>query len=122
MGNLSNEAPAALAARRIDGFSPSPVCTLSRPHTIHGRGCRSTAMRAPFFTYVLHGSFVERAGHHVRQCSRGAVIFHDQESHTNEVSGAGTVSFNVELDPELWRELTDGDRRRHVPCGPRGGR
>lgn len=32
----------------------------------------------------------------------------NQESHTNEVSGAGTVSLNVELDPELWCELTDG--------------
>jgi AraC family transcriptional regulator len=61
----------------------------------------------PFFTYVLHGSYVERAGQHARQCSRGAVIFHDQESHTNEVGGAGTDSFNVVLDPELWRELTD---------------
>jgi AraC family transcriptional regulator len=63
---------------------------------------------APFFTYVLRGSYVERAGQHARQCNRGAVIFHDYESHKNEVGPAGTVSFSVELDPELWREFTDG--------------
>ena len=63
---------------------------------------------APFFTYVLHGSYIERAGHHARQCERGAVIFHDRESHANEVGPSGTASFNVELDRELWRELTDG--------------
>jgi AraC family transcriptional regulator len=55
---------------------------------------------------VLRGSYVERAGHHARECARGAVIFHDHESHTNEVGPGGTVSLNVELDPELWRELT----------------
>lgn len=54
---------------------------------------------------MLRGSYVETAGHRSRQCSRGAVIFHDHESHTNEVGPAGTASFNVELDPELWREL-----------------
>jgi len=58
----------------------------------------------PFFTYVLRGSYVETAGQRSRQCVRGAVIFHDHESHTNEVGPAGTASFNVELDPELWRE------------------
>lgn len=63
---------------------------------------------APFFTYVLRGSYVERAGSNARECRRGAVIFHDRESHRNEVGPAGTTSFNVELDPELWRELTDG--------------
>jgi AraC family transcriptional regulator len=62
----------------------------------------------PFFSYVLHGGYIELAGQHARQCSRGAVIFHDSESHTNEVGPAGTASFNVELDSELWRELTDG--------------
>jgi AraC family transcriptional regulator len=36
------------------------------------------------------------------------VIFHDQESHANEVGEGGTASFNIELDPELWRELTEG--------------
>jgi len=59
----------------------------------------------PFFTYVLWGSYVETAGQRARQCGRGAVIFHDHESHTNEVGPAGTASFNVELDPELWQEL-----------------
>jgi AraC family transcriptional regulator len=57
---------------------------------------------------VLRGSYVERVGHHARRCSRGAVIFHDQESHTNEVGGAGTASFNVVLDPEVCRQLTGG--------------
>ena len=62
----------------------------------------------PFFTYVLHGGYVERAGPKARQCDRGAVIFHDRESHQNEVGPSGTASFNVELAPDLWRELTDG--------------
>lgn len=105
MGNLSNETPAARRIRRVlshpglyafeaayDPWSQLPE---------HGHA-------APFFTYVLRGSFVERAGRHVRQCSRGTVIFHDHESHTNEGGGAGTASFNVELDPEVWRELTEG--------------
>ena len=61
---------------------------------------------APFFTYVLCGSYVERAGSQTRECARGAVIFHDHESHTNLVGPDGTISLNVELDPELWRELT----------------
>lgn len=61
---------------------------------------------APFFTYVLRGSYCERAGRHERLCNRGAVIFHDHESHTNHVGPEGTSSLNVELDPELWRELT----------------
>jgi AraC family transcriptional regulator len=61
---------------------------------------------APFFTYVLRGSYYERAGRHERLCRRGTVIFHDHESHTNEVGPDGTASLNVELDPELWRELT----------------
>ena len=63
---------------------------------------------APFFTYVLGGSYVERAGRQERVCSRGTVIFHDHESHTNEVGRDGTASLNVELAPELWRELTGG--------------
>jgi AraC family transcriptional regulator len=108
MGNRTNEAPAALAARHIRRV-------LSRPGLHAFEAAYDPWSRlpehghpAPFFTYVLRGSFVERAGHHVRQCSRGTVIFHDQESHTNQVSGGGTVSFNVELDPEVWRELTEG--------------
>ncbi len=74
-----------------------PVAKL--PEHGHGR---------PFFTYVLGGSYVERAGRQERVCSRGTVIFHDHESHTNEVGRDGTASLNVELDPELWRELTGG--------------
>jgi AraC family transcriptional regulator len=62
----------------------------------------------PFFTYVLRGSYMERVGRYERQCRRGAVIFHDHESHSNEVGPAGTVSFNAEINPELWRELTGG--------------
>jgi AraC family transcriptional regulator len=62
----------------------------------------------PFFTYVVRGSYIERAGSLTRQCTRGAVIFHNHESHTNNVGPDGAVSLNVELDPEHWRELTDG--------------
>ena len=47
MGSPSNEAPAAQQPGAFDGFSSSPVCTLPRPRTIHGRGCRSTAMQHP---------------------------------------------------------------------------
>lgn len=108
MSNLSIEAPSAIAARRMRRVVSGPgLLAFEAAYDPwsrlpeHGHG-------APFFTYVLHGGFVERAGHYVRQCSRGAVIFHDRESHRNEVSGAGTVSFNVEIDPELWRELTAG--------------
>ena len=61
---------------------------------------------APFFTYVLRGSYRERAGRHERLCRRGSVIFHDHESHTNDVGPDGTSSLNVELHPEVWRELT----------------
>src|SRR5262245_25167988 len=65
---------------------------------------------APFFTYVLRGGYVERAGHRERVCARGTVIFHDHESHTNHVWGRGTASLNVELDPDLWRELAGSGR------------
>lgn len=76
----------------------------------YDRGSRlpEHAHTTPLISYVLRGSYVERAGRHARQCARGAVIFHDHETHANEVSPAGTLSFNVELHPELWRELTDG--------------
>ena len=108
MGNQSNEGTAALAARRIRRVLSQPGLHAFEAAYDPWSRLPEHGHAAPFFTYVLRGSFVERAGHHVRQCSRGAVIFHDQESHTNEVSGAGTVSFNVEVDPELWCELTDG--------------
>ena len=108
MGNLSSEPSAAPAARRIRRFLSQPGLHAFEAAYDPWSRLPEHGHAAPFFTYVLHGSFVERAGRHVRQCSRGAVIFHDQESHTNEVGGAGTVSFNAELDPELWRELNDG--------------
>lgn len=107
MGNLSNEAP-ALAARRIRRvLSRSGLYAFEAAYDPWSR-LPEHGHSKPFFTYVLRGSYVERAGHHARQCSRGAVIFHDHESHTNEVGGAGTASFNVELDAEVWRELAEG--------------
>jgi AraC family transcriptional regulator len=106
--NLSKEAPAVLAARHIRRVLSAPGVHAYEAAYDPWSRLPEHGHAAPFFTYVLRGSYVECAGHHARQCSRGTVIFHDQESHTNEVSGAGTVSLNVELDPELWRELTDG--------------
>jgi AraC family transcriptional regulator len=117
VGELSNEVLAALPARRIRRVLSQPGLHAFEAAYDPWSRLPEHGHAAPFFTYVLRGSFVERAGHHVRQCSRGAVIFHDQESHTNEVSGAGTVSFNVELDPELWRELTDGVGLGRSPVG-----
>lgn len=108
MGKLSNEAPAALAARRIRRVLSQPGLHAFEAAYDPWSRLPEHGHAAPFFTYVLRGTYVERAGRHARQCSRGAVIFHDQESHTNEVGGAGTASFNVELDPEVWRELTEG--------------
>lgn len=106
MGNLSKEAPAP-AARRVRRVLSRPGLHAYEAAYDPWSRLPEHGHAAPFFTYVLRGSYVERAGHHARQCTRGAVIFHDQESHANDVGGAGTVSFNVELDPELWRELTD---------------
>jgi AraC family transcriptional regulator len=103
----SEEAPAALAARRIRRVLSRPGLHAYEAAYDPWSRLPEHGHATPFFTYVLRGRYVERAGHHARQCTRGAVVFHDQESHTNEVGGAGTVSFNVELDPELWRELTD---------------
>ena len=108
VGNLSKEAPAALAARRIRRVLSAPGLHAYEAAYDPWSRLPEHGHAAPFFTYVLRGSYVERAGHHARECSRGAVIFHDQESHTNEVGGAGTVSLNVEFDSELWRELADG--------------
>lgn len=60
-----------------------------------------------FFTYVLRGEYVEEADRRLRQCARGAVIFHGpNEAHSNAVGPRGTASFNVELTGESWRELT----------------
>ena len=66
---------------------------------------------APFFTYVLRGGFLERAGSVERVCARGTVIFHDHESHTNRVGPHGTASLNVELEPDLWSELVSSQRK-----------
>ena len=108
MGKLSNEAPAALAARRIRRVLSEPGLYAFEAAYDPWSRLPEHGHAEPFFTYVLRGSYVERAGHYARQCSRGAVIFHDQESHANEVGGAGTASFNVVLDREVCRELTDG--------------
>lgn len=108
MGNLSNETPVALAARRIRRVLSQPGMHAFEAAYDPWSRLPEHGHAGPFFTYVLRGSYVERAGRHARHCSRGAVIFHDQESHTNEVGGAGTASFNVELDPEVWRELNEG--------------
>jgi len=105
MPDRSEQLMAAPAARRVRHV-------LSRPGLHAYEATYAPCARLPehghtrpFFTYVLPGSYVETAGQRSRQCSRGAVIFHDHESHTNEVGPAGTASFNVELEPELWREL-----------------
>jgi AraC family transcriptional regulator len=107
MANQSKENPDAPAARRVRRVLARPGLYAYEasydPLSLLPEHGHST----PFFTYVLQGNYVECAGRFARQCSRGAVIFHDHESHSNEVGPAGTVSFNVELDSELWRELTD---------------
>jgi AraC family transcriptional regulator len=108
MANQSEEAPTSLAARRVRRvLTGAGLYAFEAAYDPCSR-LLEHGHAAPFFTYVLRGSYVERAGHHSRQCDRGAVIFHDYESHTNEVGPAGTASFSVELDLELWRELTDG--------------
>jgi AraC family transcriptional regulator len=61
---------------------------------------------SPFFTYVLRGDYVERAGRLIRECRRGTVSFHPaHESHADVVGPRGTRSLNVELAPDVWREL-----------------
>src|SRR5215208_3119958 len=63
---------------------------------------------APFFTYVLRGSFVECVGRESRTCVRGSVVFHaPREAHANIVGDSGTTSLNVGIAPELWSELTE---------------
>lgn len=62
----------------------------------------------PYFCYVLRGEFAEHADGAVRECCRGSVVFHrGHDQHANVVGPRGTVSLNVELEPETWRELTD---------------
>jgi len=106
MANQSEEAQRALAARRVRRVLTRPGLHAFEAAYDPWSRLPEHGHAAPFFTYVIRGSYVERAGHHARECGRGAVIFHDRESHTNDVGPAGTVSFSVELDPELWRELT----------------
>jgi AraC family transcriptional regulator len=108
MTTQSEGAPVAPAARRV-----RRAVTLPGLHAYEAAYDPLSQLpehghSSPFFTYVLRGSYVERAGRLARRCFRGAVIFHDHESHTNEVGPDGTSSFNVELDPEHWRELNDG--------------
>ena len=110
MANRSEEGAAVPAARRVRRVLTRPGLHAFEAAYDPWSRLPEHGHAAPFFTYVLRGSYVERAGHHARRCGRGAVIFHDRESHTNEVGPAGTVSLNVELDAELWRELTGGVR------------
>jgi len=108
MADRTEEAAAAPAARRVRRVLSHPGLHAFEAAYDPGAQLPEHGHATPFFTYVLRGSYVERAGHYARQCDRGAVIFHDHESHSNEVGPAGTVSFNVELHSELWRELTGG--------------
>ena len=108
MGNPSDRDNGVPAARRVrqvitrpDLYAFEAVYEPCARLPEHGHA-------APFFTYVLRGSYVERAGRYTRECVRGAVIIHDHESHDNVVGPEGTLSLNVELDPEMWRELTGG--------------
>ena len=69
------------------------------------------------------GGSPERAGRHVRQCSRGAAIFHDQESHTNEVSGHGNAFVpRFQLDPQVAGANSPMELVSVRPRGPRDGR
>ncbi len=64
---------------------------------------------APFFTYVLRGSYVECIGKESRACVQGSVLFHaPNEAHANNVGDSGTASLNVEIASETWSELTEG--------------
>ncbi len=105
---MATVAAAAPAARRVRRVVIRPGLHAFEAEYEPGSRLPEHGHTSPFFTYVLRGSYVERAGCDARQCYRGAVIFHNDESHTNEVSPDGTASFNVELDPELWRELIGG--------------
>jgi len=72
----------------------------------------------PIFTYVLRGSFLEQAGRVRRECRRGSVIFRaGGECHANLVGAGGTASLNVEITPERWNALTQGDRNGGAIAG-----
>jgi AraC family transcriptional regulator len=64
---------------------------------------------APFFTYVLRGSFIDCIGKESRACVQGSVVFHAPcEAHANIVGQTGTASLNIEIAPDTWSELTEG--------------
>jgi AraC family transcriptional regulator len=107
MAKQSEQAPSSLIGRNVRRVLTRPGLHAFEAEYDPWSRLAEHGHSAPFFTYVLRGGYMERAGQRERQCDRGAVILHDSESHTNEVGPAGTVSFNVELDQELWRELTD---------------
>jgi AraC family transcriptional regulator len=102
-GRSHAPAPSARRIRRI-----VTQCGLHAFEAVYAPAARlpEHGHAAPFSTYVLGGSYVERAGRQERACARGTVIFHDHESHSNDVGQQGTASLNVELDSDLWRELT----------------
>jgi AraC family transcriptional regulator len=64
----------------------------------------------PFFTYVVCGDYVEQTERRLRDCHRGTVVFHpNPERHRNAIGRWGTTTFNVEISPSLWSELTARD-------------
>ena len=85
-----------------------------QPHT-------SLAMHehsAPFFTYVLRGEYFERTARINRECRRGSVVFHPPcDAHANAVGPRGTMSLNVEIDPELWADLAAGSHSADLVSG-----
>jgi len=62
MGNLSNEAPAAPVARRIRRVVSQPGLHAFEAAYDPWSRLPEHGHAAPFFTYVLRSSFVERAG------------------------------------------------------------
>lgn len=64
----------------------------------------------PFFTYVVCGDYVEETGRRARDCHRGTVVFHpNPECHRNAIGPSGAITFNVEICPSLWSDLTARD-------------
>jgi AraC family transcriptional regulator len=73
---------------------------------------------SPFFTYVLHGDYVEQLGQSCRRCTRGTVIFHhEHEEHSNTVGQCGTASLNVEIPRQEWQELASDVLRKQDLVG-----
>ncbi len=57
----------------------------------------------PYFTYVVRGGYSEDASGSVRECARGAVVFHPAgESHANRFTTLGGRCFNLELFAGAW--------------------